>query len=347
MLPLARTASDHVPCVVAINTSIPKCNIFRFENYWVELQGFLDCVSASWSSTINKAHITATIAAKFKSLRRDLKSWHMNVSKMKVLIAKCNRVVLILDSLEELRPLFRHEFNFRNLVKLHLEHLLHLQYLYWRKRCTIRSIKVGEENTKFFHAMASERYRHNSISSLRLEDGSVVTDHEQMAAALWLNFKNRMGTSHGIEMCFDLSSILDRVEGLDSLTKVFSKEEMDNTVKNMPIDKSPGPDGFNGLFFKKCWHIISKDFYALAAAFHEGTANLENINYSYITLVPKKRSPESVNDFRPISLTGMGVKFLSKMVTNRLQFGYHEMFAQKPIWFHQVKNNSGLCGLDN
>ena len=319
VLPLARTASDHVPCVVAINTSIPKCNIFRFENYWVELQGFIDCVAASWSSTINKAHITVVIAAKFKSLRRDLKSWHMNVSKMKVLIAKCNRVVLILDCLEELRPLFRHEFNFRNLVKLHLEHLLHLQYLYWRKRCTIRSIKVGEENTKFFHALASERYRHNSIASLRLEDGSVVSDHEQMAAALWLNFKNRMGTSHGIEMCFDLSSILDRVEGLDSLTKVFSKEEMDNTVKNMPIDKSPGPDGFNGLFFKKCWHIISKDFYALAAAFHEGTANLENINYSYITLVPKKRSPESVNDFRPISLTGMGVKFLSKMAANRLQ----------------------------
>ena len=58
-----------------------------------------------------------------------------------------------------------------------------------------------------------------------------------------------MGTSHGIEMCFDLYSIIHRVEGLDSLTKMFSKEEMDNTVKNMPIDKSPGPDGFNGLFF--------------------------------------------------------------------------------------------------
>jgi endonuclease/exonuclease/phosphatase family metal-dependent hydrolase len=35
VLPLAKTASDHVPCVVQIGTSIPKVNIFRFENYWV------------------------------------------------------------------------------------------------------------------------------------------------------------------------------------------------------------------------------------------------------------------------------------------------------------------------
>ena len=137
---------------------------------------------------------------------------------------------------------------------------------------------MGEENTKFFHAMASERYRHNSISSLRLEDGSVVTDHEQMAAALWLNFKNRMGSSHGIEMCFDLSSILDRVEGLDSLTKVFSKEEMDNTVKNIPIDKSPGPDGFNGCFLKSCWKIIKEDFYRMCQDFHDGKLYITSIS---------------------------------------------------------------------
>ena len=54
-------------------------------------------------------------------------------------------------------------------------------------------------------------------------------------------------------------------------------------------------------------------------AFFDGTAHLENINDSYITLVPKKPSPEEVGDFRPISLTGMGLKFLSKMAANRFQ----------------------------
>jgi exonuclease III len=47
VLPLAKKRSDHVPCVVTINTNIPKARIFRFENYWVDLPGFTDCVSES------------------------------------------------------------------------------------------------------------------------------------------------------------------------------------------------------------------------------------------------------------------------------------------------------------
>jgi hypothetical protein len=39
---------------------------------------------------------------------------------------------------------------------------------------------------------------------------------------------------------------------------------------------------------KKCWPIIQKEFYRLAEDFHSGTVKLQNINGSYITLVPKK-----------------------------------------------------------
>ena len=89
-------------------------------------------------------------------------------------------------------------------------------------------------------------------------------------------------------MAFDLQSLIPRVEGLDVLIMPFTKEEMDRTDKEMPIDKAPGPDGFNGLFFKKCWHIICSDFYQLVADFHAGIAKLENMNSSYITLMPKR-----------------------------------------------------------
>jgi hypothetical protein len=94
---------------------------------------------------------------------------------------------------------------------------------------------------------------------------------------------------------------------------------MDDVIKEMPANRAPGPDGFNGLFFKKCWAVIKDDFYKLAADFQEGKANLLNINGSYITLVPKVASPMYVNDFRPISLTNVCLKFLTKLATNRLQ----------------------------
>lgn len=137
------------------------------------------------SSSLGRGHPEILISHKLKSLRQDLKKWQLSIARMKLLISKCNKVIVILNNLEELRPLYRQEFNFRKIVKLHVEHLLRLQYLYWKKRCTIRYIKVGEENTIFFHAIATERFRRNSIASLlQLTDGTVISDHSQVEGVI-------------------------------------------------------------------------------------------------------------------------------------------------------------------
>ncbi|KAK1618067.1 hypothetical protein QYE76_023584 [Lolium multiflorum] len=146
-----------------------------------------------------------------------------------------------------------------------------------------------------------------------------ATPREAPAEAWTACYKNRMGTSVGIQMRFDLQRLIPIVEGLEDIVVPFTIEEMDVVVKSMPPDKALGPDGFNGFFMKKCWSIIKEDYYTLAMDFHHQCTSVENINSSYITLVPKTTSPEKINDFRPISLTNTGVKFLSKMVADRLQ----------------------------
>jgi mannosylglycoprotein endo-beta-mannosidase len=319
VLPMAKSSSDHVPCMVTIDTNIPKSRIFRFENYWADHPSFLECVRNSWNKSSYKKNSAAILAHKFKTLRYDLKKWKTGLSDIKILIKNCNKVILFLDNLEEHRPLSKPEFNFRSIVKLHLETLLKAQCKYWRNGCSMRWIKVGEDNTKFFHAMATQRFRRNNISGLKDENGDIVSDHHQMAGIILSKFKERMGQSRGITIGFNLDRILQPVEGLEVLTRDFEKEEMDLIIKHMPADKAPRPDGFNGLFLKKCWPIIAKDFYQLAHDFHAGKVSLENLNSSFITLIPKNNSPEGVNDYRPISLTNVCLKFITKMATNRLQ----------------------------
>jgi hypothetical protein len=38
--PLSRPILDHIPYVIHIGSNIPKANVFRFENYWMEHLGF-------------------------------------------------------------------------------------------------------------------------------------------------------------------------------------------------------------------------------------------------------------------------------------------------------------------
>ena len=64
-------------------------------------------------------------------------------------------------------------------------------------------------------------------------------------------------------MLFDLENLIQPVPGLESLSEPFSDEEINEVLKHLPLDRAPGPDGFTGLFVKKCWHIIKEDFLKL------------------------------------------------------------------------------------
>src|SRR3954466_2464130 len=67
------------------------------------------------------------------------------------------------------------------------------------------------------------------------------------------------------------------------------------------------------------WHIIKDDFLKLIHDFYEGRISLQSINGSLVTLIPKVLSPQGPGDFRPISLTNTCLKFLTKLLANRLQ----------------------------
>jgi len=120
-------------------------------------------------------------------------------------------------------------------------------------------------------------------------------------------------------MLYNLSQLVQVRDNLESLARPFSTDDIDTIIKQMPADKAPGPDGFNGFFHKNCWDTLKEDFYNLCFDFFNGSLDLESINSSFITLIPKTNNPASVNDFRPISLLNCALKIITKLMANRLQ----------------------------
>jgi len=105
---------------------------------------------------------------------------------------------------------------------------------------------------------------------------------------------------------------------LEALDFPFS-EEVWNTIKDLPADKAPGPDGFTGRFYKSCWAIIKDDIMAaLHTVWGKNFRNLWMLNSAYITLIPKKVDADQVKDFRPISLVHSFSKLVTKLLANRL-----------------------------
>nr|XP_045089732.1 uncharacterized protein LOC123497389 [Aegilops tauschii subsp. strangulata] len=231
--------------------------------------------------------MATVLCRKLKALRHALKTWSRGISRLSIAIENSNKALLEHDELENKRPLSLPEANFRRILKSHILRLLSYQQQYWKKRCTIRWVKFGDENSKFFQAMASERMRINNIASLTNDNGTIVEDHAGKEALIFNTFRQRLGSASHHEMKFDLDRIIKKVDGLEELTVPFTTDEIDNVIKLMPADRALGPDGFNGAFLKSCWHIIKHDFYKLCFQFFDGSLNLECINDGFITLIQK------------------------------------------------------------
>ena len=93
-------------------------------------------------------------------------------------------------------------------------------------------MQFGDENSKFFQAMASEWYRRNNIATLSTDDGICVDDHSGKEALLFHSFKQRLGTSSHNDMKFDLTRIINWIDGLKYLIVPFTTDEIDHVIRS-------------------------------------------------------------------------------------------------------------------
>lgn len=75
------------------------------------------------------------------------------------------------------------------------------------------------------------------------------------------------------------------------------------------------------------------DVLALISDFTEGRANIKRINYSFITLIPKKDSLEVVGDYKSIALLNISLKIISKLLANRLATILPHQ-VDETVWLH-------------
>lgn len=316
---LVMETSDHWPCILEIGTNIPQSKNFHFENYWLNMDRFIDTVVNGWAAQEHISDPAMLITAKFKNLRRSLKAWNKQIPNMFLVISNIKLILNFLKTIELLRNLTLPEWNFRNIISERLILLLKQQRTFWKQRSKIKWVKEGDAGTKFFHAHATISHRKNTITSVQDGQGINWFNHEEKEKVFWEIFKNRLGFSDFSSIHFDMSSLIQPSVDLGDLELPFTKEEIDGVVSQLPNDKSPGPDGFSNEFIKICWPLIAEDFYRLCQAFFLGTVNLKSINSSFITLIPKIDGPQLVSDYRPISLLNSSLKLLTKILANRLQ----------------------------
>jgi hypothetical protein len=96
----------------------------------------------------------------------------------------------------------------------------------------------------------------------------VVTSQKEKLRVVFEHFNNHIWSCPPRKHHINFAGIRWQPQQLMHLDLPFTEQEVASTIKSLHAEKSPGPDGFIGLFFKTCWEIIKVDLMAAVNQFY-------------------------------------------------------------------------------
>ena len=199
----------------------------------------------------------------------------------------------------------------------------------WQQRSQKQWLKIGDQNTRFFHGFATQRKRYNFIKGLG-DEQRVMQEDEGAVLALLVEYYTKLFTSSNPQ---DLDHILDGVQFVvtdemrEELGKPYTSEEVGEAIRQMAPLKALGPDDMPPLFYQTYWMDVGMDVTQAVLSSLNSRSVLKSINHTFITLIPKVHNLEKVTNFRPISLCNVIYKTIIKVLANRLKSMLHSIIS--------------------
>ena len=311
-------ASDHAPLYLQLSPEVicdARRRPFRFEAAWLSHDGFRDLLSASWNRQMSTP-------AALIMLRKTLRRWNKEVfgevqQRKEKLLTDIKTLQDQLD-LNQTDALLQQE---EVLIK-ELDIVLEQEETIWYQKSREKWITMGDRNTSYFHTSTIIRRRRNRIEMLQDDAGRWISNAGELEK-LALEFFTRL---YSLD---DVAAVVEKLpkEGFVSLeaaectelSRQFTRVEVEKAVGSMGAYKAPGPDGYQPIFYQKCWDVVGDSVVKFVLEFFETGFIPPELNDALVVLIPKVGKPDKITQFRPISLCNVLFKIITKTMVERLK----------------------------
>ena len=317
---LPRPVSDHFPILLEGGGLKRGPSPFRFENMWLEEEGFKDKLKTWWGSLKFTGSASYILDAKLRALKNILKIWNKEefglVEDKK---GEALKQVEYWDEKEKYDVLNMEDCEARNGAREAYKSWVIKEEIFWRQKSRELWLKEGDNNTRFFHRMANAHCRRNWLSKLKV-NGCWHSEENNLRNSVVGAFQELYQEEEGWRPSVDgISFMRLDISEAEGLEIPFVEEEVLAALTDLGKDKAPGSDGFTMAFWLYGWDVVKFEIMGFFREFHERGRFVKSLNATFLVLVPKKGGAEDLKDFRPISLVGSLYKLLAKVLANRIK----------------------------
>ncbi|XP_074315549.1 uncharacterized protein LOC141651749 [Silene latifolia] len=359
LLHLNREWSDHALIKVVLDTQVmeemsKRPRMFRFEEVLIGEAGCEEVIERAW--VCDEGNVMDTISR----CAAELQEWKgVSIGKI-VRDLKKKR-----DRLRRLNEGGRNEGQVRERKQLvqDIARLIRQEELFCRQRSRVLWLRQGDKNTKYFYRKAGERGTKNRIAKLVDDERREFKTKEAMAGCALSYFQTLFTSTRPTGFDELLLGVAGRVTNAmnKGLREPYRPEEVLTALNQMHPLKAPGVDGMNALFYQTYWHIVGRAVTRTVLGILNANPFPATLNRTTIVLISKKKAPDKMVDFRPISLCNVLYKLVSKVLANRLKVFLGDIMSENQSaftpgrlitdnvlvafeMFHHMKNSRGGGG---
>ena len=196
--------------------------------------------------------------------------------------------------------------------------------------------------------LIKKRREKTQIHRTRNEKGEVTTNIAEIQRIMRDYCKqlyaNKIDNLEEMEKFLEKQSLLRlNQDEIENINRPITSTEIETVIKNLPTNKSPGPDGFTGKFHQTFREELTPILLKLFQNIAEGGTLPNSFYEATITLIAKPdKDVTKKENYKPISLINIDEKILNKILANRIQ-----QHIKRIIHHDQVGFIPGMQGFFN
>ena len=227
-----------------------------------------------------------------------------------------------------------------------LETILDQERDIWALKSRVNWLIMGDRNTSFYHISTLVRRSRNRILSIKNSVGEWLYEERDIMEHIRGGFKSLFCSSLALSERNPLPLVQGQAflskENCESLSIEITEEDIKSTLWLMKPFKPPGPDGIHAGFYQRFWSVVRKSMVKEIKEIFSKKKIPKYLNKTLIALIPKIQGPETLGNYRPISLCNTIYKVISKIIIAQIR-----PFLDKLVSPLQTTFVLGRKGIDN